>query len=152
MIDCITELKQKHFPYRFVKFNRHKHKGNKWITYGIIKSLASRDKMLIKLKQLDLGSPEYLAVKQNLSTYNKILKKGIREAKLRYYHETFEKQKYDISNTWKTISQLLCKSSKAKKSIREIKIEGQIISDTKTICDNFNNFFCKYRSQLGNYH
>ena len=137
----ITNLKDKHLPYRFVKYNKHKHKANKWITYGIVNSIASRDKKLLKLKQLDPGSPEYFAQKQNLSTFNNILKKQIREAKIRYYHETFERYKSDIKNTWKTISQILCKSSKKSNPIKEIKINDIITSDMKNICNNFNNFF-----------
>ena len=51
LIDHITTIKEKHLPNRFVKFNKHKHKGNKWITFGIVKSLASRDKKLYDLKK-----------------------------------------------------------------------------------------------------
>ena len=96
LIDHITNIKEKHLPNRFVKFNKQKHKGNKWITFGIVKSLASRDKKLYKLKQLNQGLPEYLALKQNITVFNTILKKLIREAKMKYYHETFEKYKSDI--------------------------------------------------------
>ena len=39
LIEHITTIKEKHLPYRFVKFNKHRHKGNKWITYGIVHSL-----------------------------------------------------------------------------------------------------------------
>ena len=34
----ITDLKDKHLPFRLVKFNKYKHKGNKWITNGVLKS------------------------------------------------------------------------------------------------------------------
>ena len=36
---CIMELKEKHLSYKLVKFNKYKHKGNKSITNGMIKSL-----------------------------------------------------------------------------------------------------------------
>ena len=141
LINHITTVKDKHLPNRFVKFNKHKHKGNQWITYGIIKSLASRDKKLYNLKKLNHDSPEYLALKQNISVYNSILKKQIREAKIKYYYETFEKYKTDIKNTWKTISQILCKSSKNSNPIKELKIGNKITTNMTDICNNFNNFF-----------
>ena len=66
MIDHITKIKNKHLPYRFVKFNKHRHKSNKWITYGIIIS----HKKLCRLKKMDQGTTDYLAHKQNLKTFN----------------------------------------------------------------------------------
>ena len=140
-IEQITLAKEKHLPYRFVKFNKHRHKGNKWITYGLIKSINSRDQKLLKLRQMKDGTPEHQALKQNISCFNNILKKQIREAKKMYYHETFEKYKNDMKNTWKTISDILCKSSKKSNAIKEIKIQNETISDSKDICNRFNEFF-----------
>ena len=140
-IEHITVVKEKHLPYRFVKFNKHRHKGNKWITYGLIKSINSRDQKLLRLRQLEEGTSEYQALKQNISCFNNILKKQIREAKKLYYHETFEKYKNDMKNTWKTISDILCKSSKSSNAIKEIKVQNKIISDSSDICNSFNEFF-----------
>ena len=141
LIDHIMRIKEKHLPQRFVKFNKHRHKANKWITYGIINSLNSRDKKLLKLKLLIEGTSEYLALKQNISCYNSILKKSIREAKRIYYQNVFDKYKNDIKNTWKTISELLCKSSKKSNPIKELKVGNRIITDKNEICNTFNEFF-----------
>ena len=141
LIDHIMSIKEKHLPQRFVKFNKHRHKANKWITYGIINSLNSRDKKLLKLKLLIEGTSEYLALKQNISCYNSILKKSIREAKRIYYQNVFDKYKNDIKNTWKTISELLCKSSKKSNPIKELKVGNRIITDKNEICNTFNKFF-----------
>ena len=124
-----------------MKFNKHRHKGNKWITYGIINSLNSRDKKLLELKLLRTGTPEFLALKQNISCINSILKRSIREAKKMYFHSVFDKYKNDIRNTWKTISELLCKSSKKSNPIKELKVGNRIITDTNEICNSFNDFF-----------
>ena len=32
----IKELKDKHFSIRYETFHKHRHKKNKWITYGIL--------------------------------------------------------------------------------------------------------------------
>ena len=63
-----------HFPTRTVKFNYNKHKKNKWVTNGIIKSIKFRNCMYKKLKATNPDSDEFEALKINLRTYNKILK------------------------------------------------------------------------------
>ena len=86
---CIMELKEKHLSYKLVKFNKYKHKGNKWITNGIIKSLKFRDKLYKEMRSLNTNSPSYATIKQNLTVYNQLLKKSIREAKTIYYNNEF---------------------------------------------------------------
>ena len=77
MINMITKLKDKHLPYKFVKFNKHKHKDNKWMTYAILNSIKSRDKLYYEFKCMDPYHPNYCSLKQNLSVYNGILKKKL---------------------------------------------------------------------------
>ena len=72
---CIVELKEKHLSYKLVKFNKYKHKGNKWITNGIIKSLKFRDKLYKEMRSVNTNSPSYATIKQNLTVYNQLLKK-----------------------------------------------------------------------------
>ena len=82
--------------------------------------------------------------------FNAILKKSIRLAKIRYYHATFVKYKHDIKNNWRTISDILCKSSKKNSSIKEISLDGNLIKDYKLIADNFNEFFVNIGPNLAN--
>ena len=53
----VKELKEKHLPYKFVKFNKHRHKNSSWITQGVIKSIRYRDKLYRELKSSDRSSP-----------------------------------------------------------------------------------------------
>ena len=92
----MEETREKHFPNVLVKFNKHRHKDKKWITYGIINSITYRDKLHLKLTRTPVEDAEYNVHKHNLSVYNVILKKMIREAKMKYYTETFDKYKSDI--------------------------------------------------------
>ena len=96
LIDTTTTLKNKHLPFRFVKFNRHKHKDRKWITYGIIKSIKTRDKKFLKLRNTSSLCPQYQTLKDNLALFNNILKRQIREAKALYYQSIFKEHKGDI--------------------------------------------------------
>ncbi len=70
--------------------------------------------MHLKLTCTPATSNAYPTLKHNLSVFNSILKKGIREAKINYYNMMFEKYKCDIKNTWKTISEVLSKANRKK--------------------------------------
>ena len=133
-------------PNRMVKFHKHKHKKEKWITFGIIKSIKYRDELHFKLKKINIHSPEYTATKQNLKTYNAILEQNIRLAKIEYYGELFEEYKNDIKNTWKNISSLISKSSKSE--IRQITVNGTKIKEKQKMADEFNSFFANIGNKL----
>lgn len=147
-LDIIVDIKNKHFPSKLTKFKKHKHKNNKWITYGIIKSIKTRDSMHLKMKRMPRESAEYMVLKHNLSVFNAILKKSIREAKSIYYAKLFDEYKGDMKRTWQNISDLLNKSNKNKKAITKIIIDGKIISNKKEIADTFNSFFANIGPQL----
>ena len=76
--DHIAKMKDKHLPYKFEKFHKHKHKSNKWISFGIIRSIETRDAMYLKSKCCSKQSVEYNTLKNNLHVFNCILKKTIR--------------------------------------------------------------------------
>ena len=141
MSDIIKECRLKHFPNTLVKFNKRHHKANKWITYGIIKSINTRDKMYQNLKSLPLNDPRHNDLKQNLSVFNKILKKNIRESKILYYHNLFDKYKYDVKNTWKLISEIFNKCNRNKNSIVKIMVNGKTVTRPCDIAEEFNTFF-----------
>ncbi len=76
-------------------------KGNiksKWITFGIIKSIHHHDKMYHTLKMTDPDSHNYLVLKINLDTYNKILKSNIRLQKNYIMKLASLNTKYKISS------------------------------------------------------
>ena len=141
MAQKIIETKAKFMPDKMVKFHKHRHKKSKWITYGIVRSIKIRDNLHMKLRKLNRNTYEYAVLKNNISVFNSILKKSIKEAKIKYYGETFEKYKHDMKNTWKHISTLLSKSNKNKGNIKQLLVNGVIIKDTQMIADRFNTFF-----------
>ena len=62
--DHITKMKEKHLPFKFEKFNKHKHKNNKWIFFGIIRSIKTRDAMYLKFKRCKQHNIEYHTLKK----------------------------------------------------------------------------------------
>ena len=79
--ELISKAKDKHLPVRMIKFSKHKHSKSQWITKGIIQSIAYKDKLYMKLKQRPTDSEQYINRKTNFATYQRILKKLIRNAK-----------------------------------------------------------------------
>ena len=146
--DHITEMKKKHLPYKFEKFHKHKHKNNKWISFGIIRSIKTRDEMYLKFKRCNQQNVEYDTLKNNLHVFNRILKKAIREAKIQYYDKLFEQHRSDIKKTWQTISDIICKSNTKRKTLDKIIVDSKVIKDKGEICDKFNDFFANIGPKL----
>ena len=144
----IRELKEKHLPYKFVKFNKHRHKNSKWITQGVIKSIRYRDRLHREFKCSNRASPQHFQLKDRLATYNKILKKTIREAKAIYYNKRFEENRTNIKNTWAIINEIFCKTKNKENGIKAIMKDGHIIKDQKSIVNSFNDFFVNIGQNL----
>ena len=137
----IITAKEKCLPLKTMKFNKHKHKKEKWITRGIVNSIKFRDKLHLKFRKTPNTSPMYQTLKTNLNTYNKILKKNIRQAKLLYYKEQFTTFNNDVKNTWKTINGIIQNSKNKEPPSEKISIDDVIVSDPGQIANSFNRYF-----------
>ena len=135
----IVATKNKHIPTTYVKFN--KHKGNKWITKDVMRSIKYKDKLYCDLKGTSNSSPNYNELKRKLNLYSKLLKTTIQEAKTQYYTKQFQNYKLDIGKPWGVISEILSKKQSRRNSIKSVVTDRHIISDNKIIAEKFNNFF-----------
>ena len=75
--------------------------------------------MYLKFKRCNKQSSEYNTLKNNLHVFNCILKKTIREAKIKHYDKLFTQYKGDITKTRQTISDIICKSNTKRKNVRK---------------------------------
>ena len=119
-----------------------------WISTGIMKSIKTRDKLYRTLKKMSQNSENYATVKYNLSIYNKILKKTIRNAKKSHYEFIFEKYKNDNKKTWNLINNILNKSKGKKSYPKFFKENNQIIIDKSKIANRFNEYFINIGEKL----
>ena len=71
--DHITKMKNKHLPFKFEKKNIHKQKKNKWISFGILRSIKTWDVMYPKFKRCK-QSVKYNTPENNLHVFDCILK------------------------------------------------------------------------------
>ena len=137
----LIKLKNKHLPYRMVKFDKYKHKGNKWITHGILRSIKHRDELYKELSCTFRTSDIYLVLKNKLNTFNKMLSKTIREAKMSYYKHEFDNNRSNVRKTWNTINEILCKTKQKQHGLKSIISNGKKINDPIEIVNQFNDFF-----------
>ena len=147
--NIIQNAYEKHIPVKFVRFNKHKHKLNNWITRGIISSIKFRDRLYKRLTDTPSNTPLYHTLKINLSTYNKILKRLIREAKRNYYQSCFKKFQRDIKKTWNMINSVLNKNHhNGAEFPKFFCVNNTYIADRKQIADCFNRYFTNIGSEL----
>ncbi len=111
----------------------------------MLRSIRFRDNLYKKLKLTNPASREYETLKNNLKTYNRILRTSISAAKKQFLAYTFDKYKSDIWNTWKTINEILSKNGNKNTSPTSLNVNGTEITNTLEIANIFNSFFCEYR-------
>ena len=76
----------------------------------------------------------------NLKSYNKTLKKLIRQSKIQYYADQFNENKSNIRHTWSTIKEILNKCKDKKDFPAFFTLNGENIEDNTEISNTFNNF------------
>lgn len=143
----LSTLYEKYFPIVRVKFKKHKHKKNPWITFGIIKSITKRDKLYSKLKKMSQDDKRYEILTDQLKNFNKILRRSIILAKRSYYTFCFSNFQQDIKKTWQTINSLLSRGKKSN-SPDKIIIDGTEISDKNIMAEKFNSYFADIGPKL----
>ena len=143
----LTFAKQKYLPLKKIKFNKYKHKRNKWITSGILRSIKYRDNLYKELKQTQPNSAVFFKKKHDLKVYNSILSKCIRNAKTAYYHTQFNKYKTNIKRTWVEIKSIINKAN-SKQFPSSFILSDTEITEDKSIANHFNTYFSKIGTNL----
>ena len=137
----LQSSKSEHMPIKSVKFNKYKHKKNKWISKGIIKSIEIKDKLYKLMIQHTIDDVEaHQYIKNTFNIYKNMLKKLIRQAKRLYYIATFARFKHNIKQTWKIIKETLNRSKRDALPNRFL-VGEQYIDDPKEIANAFNSYF-----------
>jgi len=135
-----------HMEKREVKFNRKKHKQDPWITFEILRSINTKNKLYKKLKKTNTESPYYQQRKSEFNVLRNNLRRIIRQAKKTYYTYQFDIHKNNIKKTWQTLGKALNKNN-AKNSPDSIMIQGHPCTDKKVMANAFNNYFATICSQ-----
>lgn len=142
--NCIKSAIDSNVTKKTVKFHKHKHGRSEWITPGIVRSIKFRDRLYLKWKRSQLGTIEHETYKTNLKTFNKILKKTIKNAKILYYERTFFNCQKDVKNTWKHINSILNRNRNPPSSLPDkLNYNGGELKKKQDIINSFNDHFSK---------
>ena len=144
----LSGIGAKCMPTKKVKINKHKHKKSKWITQGIIRSITFRDKLYLKMKLSPKDTPEYIAIKINLKTYNNILKRNIRQAKILYYQHQFDQYKNNIKKIWGVIKELVNRTSIKNTLPQYFIVDREVLTDKHVIANRLHTFFTNIGPKL----
>ena len=83
-----------------------------------------------------------MVLEQKFKEHVELLDKLIREAKIHYYKNDFDKVKSDIKKTWGKINEILNRSRKGGELPNYFFDGDKTISNDNDIANLFNNFFC----------
>ena len=148
-IDTYLKLMNTSLPVKTCKFNRYRHKAQPWITKGLIKSLATKDKLYNKY--LNCKNANLKATKEaQYKTYRNIYNSLIRKAKAIHWHNTLQKSKHDLKQTWKNINLILGrnKNNLGQNLSDTFKHDGKVYNTKQDISNGFNDYFINVGPRL----
>jgi exonuclease III len=150
LVDILKQAVDKFTTISTCKVNKYKHKLSPWITFGIMRSIRTRDRLYRKIKKSKPGSNEYELMNSNLKIYNQVLQKTIREARRLFHHGQFEESKNDARKTWKAINSVFNRNRVDEKLPEFIKIDDEKIEQPQanTLLNTLNMHFASIGSKL----
>ncbi|ELT93448.1 hypothetical protein CAPTEDRAFT_191405 [Capitella teleta] len=92
---------------------------------------------------------EYQTLKTNLTAYNRILKKTIRNAKSLHYRTIFTQSRNDPKQTWNAINNILNRNTKTDTNIEYLMKDNTRINFSKDITNHLNEFFTNIGQIIG---
>ena len=144
----LQNAKSKHIPKRVKKFNKRRHKKERWMTDELLAQVLKKNNMYVDWKTTPNTHPDYEKVKLNFKGYEKIVSKGIEKAKKEYYDRVFVAYKCDIKKTWQVITETLSRNKKIHDMPSVFNHEGQELADSAEIANAFNIYFANIGKNL----
>ena len=122
------------------KHLKYSHKP--WITKGILTSIKTQNRLYRKY----LKSKSETIFKTCKTYRNKLT--HLKELSKSNYYQCRLRESGGMSDTWKTINNILRKSSKTSTLPSYVKYEGKHIYGHEAICNAMNNYFCNIGLKL----
>ena len=144
----LQNAKSKHIPKRIKKFNKRRHKKERWMTDELLAQVIKKNEMYVDWKTTPIAHPDYEKVKFNFKGYEKIVLKGIERAKRDYFDRVFLAYKCDIKRTWQVISETLNRNKRKHDMPSLFTHEGRDLVDSTEIANAFNTYFANIGKNL----
>ena len=144
----LQNAKSKHIPKRMKKFNKRRHKKERWMTDELLAQVIKKNDMYVDWKTTPITHPDYEQVKLKFKGYEKIVSKGIDKAKKDYFDRVFVAYKSDMKKTWQVISETLSRNKKSHEMPSVFNHEGYELADSVEIANVFNTYFANIGKNL----
>ena len=123
---------------------KNKQLKNPWMTNNLVKSSKRKQKLYIKFLKSKKENDE-IAYK----TYKKFFQNSVKQAKIYYYSNQLDKNKFDIKKTWSIINEVTGREKKKLSCLpQKVIINNKVITSEKQICQEFNKYFVNVGASL----
>ncbi|XP_065679825.1 uncharacterized protein LOC136094139 [Hydra vulgaris] len=114
------------------------------MTNNLVKSSKRKQKLYIKFLKSKKENDE-IAYK----TYKKFFQNSVKQAKIYYYSNQLDKNKFDIKKTWSIINEVTGREKKKLSCLpQKVIINNKIITSKKQICQEFSKYFVNVGASL----
>ena len=144
----LQTAKSKHIPKRIKKFNKRRHKKERWMTDELLAQVIKKNEMYVDWKTTPIAHPDYEKVKFNFKGYEKIVLKRIERAKRDYFDRVFLAYKCDMKRTWQVISETLNRNKRKHDMPSLFTHEGRDLVNSTEIANAFNTYFANIGKNL----
>ena len=138
-----TNLLDIHCPIKTIKISNRKTPRKPWITFGLLKSIKTKDKLYRKYITKPTTENKIIYTK-----YRNHLNVLLRVSKKSHITSEIETNKFNMKNTWKTLNNLLGRNKQTRLPDFFKDNEGNKITDSTEIANHFNSFFTNIGTKL----
>jgi hypothetical protein len=132
------------FPLKKIRFNRHIHKKNQFMTEGLLKSRRTKQ----QLYEQSLVEASEIS-RNRYKNFSRIYYKTVRAAKKLHYSRLLATNAKNAKKTWNIFNELLGRN-KSCETVEKINVDGRVITDSAEIATEFNGFFTSIGKKISN--
>ena len=140
-MEVIQNTFDQYAPLKTIKRNSKFTKQEPWMTYGLLKSSNTLQKLYKKQIQAAKDDPKHIKFVKYRNLYNKLK----RIAKQNHINEKLQENKHSMQNTWKILNSVIGKQHDKLSIIHNFNINNCDTKNPRIIA----NSFCEYFSQVG---
>ena len=131
------------FPVKKIRFNKNIHKGKDFMSKGLL--ISRLRKLELSKKRIEDPTPQNInEYNVYLNSYNSLIKAAKKLNTQRKLHEN----RKNMRETWNILRESTGKVIDKNSSIRELNVNGDIISNKKDIASKMNDFFTSVAQQI----
>ena len=145
--DKLLKLLDEMAPVRKLTKKEQGLKKSPWITYGILKSMRTRDQFLKKFTN-EKDPILKASYHKSYKTLRNHIVKLIRISKKEYFANFFEENNNNIKKTWEGIRDLINVTKKSSRNIYKLLNNNETITENEAVADTMNNFFTNIGSSI----